>query len=282
MSERYDICVVSPKSDAAIARTLAESIRRYRLPRTVKIQGNDLDYRRILLDCEDTPMDDTVRAQLDGSRFLALICSPDTRQNRNILDRLEYFRTTHGQEEVIAIIVRGEPIDSFPESFIEKKVVRHIMPDMSVIERIDTIEPVAADLRAQTRERQREVLRYETVRITASVLGLHPDDLEQRHRARRKRAIMAVLSVVGAVCLAAAAIFLRLGFIAKAEGDIAEKQTDLSVQIARRTMQELPEMFADEPAALEYVDEAIENARESLDEIGLAELLDTPGTESGS
>ena len=282
MPEVYDICIVSPKSDAGIARTLADSIRNYRLPRTVNIKGEDLDYRRILLDCEDTPLDDKVRAQLDGSRFLALICSPDTRQNRNILDRLEYFRNAHGQEEIIAIIVRGEPIDSFPESFIEKKVVRHIMPDMSIVERVDTIEPVAADLRAETRKRQREVLRYETVRITASVLGLHPDDLEQRHRARRKRAIMAALSIVGAVCVAAAAIFLRLGYIAKTEGDIAGRQTELSVQIAQRTMQDLPEMFEGEPDAQEYIDEAIENARGALEEIGLADLLDAPETERGS
>ncbi len=281
MPEIYDICIVSPKSDERIARTLADSIHNYRLPRTVDLKG-DLDYRRILLDCEDTPLDDKVRAQLDGSRFLALICSPDTRQNRNILDRLEYFRNAHGQEEIIAIIVRGEPIDSFPESFIEKKVVRHIMPDMSIVERVDTIEPVAADLRAETGKRQREVLRYETVRITASVLGLHPDDLEQRHRMRRKRAILAALSVVGAVCLAAAAIFLRLGYIAKTEGDIAEEQTELSVQIAQRTIRDLPEMFEGEPDALEYVDEATENAREALDEIGLADLLDVPETERGS
>jgi hypothetical protein len=247
----------------------------------VSLQG-DLDYRRILLDCEDTPLNDKVREQLDASRFLALICSPDTRQNKNILDRLEYFRNAHGQEEIIAIIVRGEPIDSFPESFIEKKVVQHIMPDMSIVERVDTIEPVAADLRAETRKRQREVLRYETVRITASVLGLHPDDLEQRHRTRRKRAVMAALSIVGAVCLAAAAIFLRLGYIAKTEGDIAEQQTELSVQIAERTMQDLPEMFEGEADALEYIDEAIENARGALDDIGLADLLDAPETERGS
>lgn len=281
MPEIYDICIVSPKSDAEIARTLADSIRRYRLPRTVSIKG-DLDYRRILLDCDETPMDGAVREQLDASRFLALICSPDTRQNKNILDRLEYFRNAHSQEEIIAIIVRGEPIDSFPESFIEKKVVRHIMPDMSIVERVDTIEPVAADLRAETRKRQREVLRYETVRITASILGLHPDDLEQRHRARRKRAFMAALSVVGAVCLVAAAIFLRLGYIAKTEGDIAERQTDLSVQIAQRTMQDLPEMFEEEADALGYIDEAIESARGALDEIGLADLLDEPETERGS
>ena len=281
MPEIYDICIVSPKSDAEIARTLADSIRRYRLPRTVSIKG-DLDYRRILLDCDETPMDGAVREQLDASRFLALICSPDTRQNKNILDRLEYFRNAHGQEEIIAIIVRGEPIDSFPESFIEKKVVRHIMPDMSIVERVDTIEPVAADLRAETRKRQREVLRYETVRITASILGLHPDDLEQRHRARRKRAVMAALSVVGAVCLVSAAIFLRLGYIAKTEGDIAEQQTELSVQIAQRTMQDLPEMFEEEADALGYIDEAIENARGALDEIGLADLLDAPETERGS
>ena len=47
-------------------------------------------------------------------------------------------------------------------------------------------------------------------------------------------------------------------------------------------MKDLPEMFAEEPEALEYIDEAIENARGALDEIGLADLLDAPETESGS
>ena len=236
-----------------------------------------LDYRRILLEHAEEELDDEGRLRLRGSRYLALLCSPETRDHPGVLERLRYFRHTHGKEQVIAIIAEGEPIDSFPESFNEKKKVRHIMPDLSVVERIDTIEPVAADLRAGSKRRWREVLRYETVRITASVLGLHPDALEQRHRSRRRKAIAAVLALVGTVSLVAAGIFLRLGFIAKTEGDIAEQQTQLSLAIARRTMQELPAAFADEPEALRYIDEAVENARTDLEELGLEGLLEGEG-----
>lgn len=270
----YDICILSVKADEAIARRLGESIHSYRLPKNVKLPESGLDYRRIVYDCDGAPFDAAQREILDASRFLVMICSPATRNDPQILARLGRFRETHGNEEVIAVIVEGEPVDSFPESFIEKKPVQHILPDMSVVERVETIEPVAADLRANTERRRREVLRYETVRITASVLGLHPDDLEQRQRNRRKRALLSLLALVGVVCLVAAGIFLRLGLIAKKEGDIAAEQTKLSVSIARRTIDELPASFAGDEQALAYIDEAIESARESLDEIGLGDLFD--------
>ena len=151
------------------------------------------------------------------------------------------------------------------------------MPDMSVVEKTETIEPVAADLRASTPARKKEVLKYETVRITASVLGLHPDDLEQRHRQRRKRALIIAVSIAGVICITAAAIFLRLGFIAKAEGDIAAQQTKLSMEIAKRTIDELPASFEGDEQALAYVYGAIENAKADLAEYGLDELLDDSG-----
>ncbi len=279
MTDLYDIYYLSPAADAQSARTLAESIARYRLPARVKLPDTGADYRRSVLDLEGEPMDASLTERLDQSRFLVLFCSPDTKSDPAILRKMEHFRKMHGQENIVAVMVRGEPVDSFPESFIEKKTVRHIMPDMSVVERVDTIEPVAADIRGNTRKRRRELLRYETVRIVASVLGFHPDDLEQRHRARRKRAIAAALTVAGAVCLTAAALFLRLGWIARTEGNIAAEQTALSVQIAQRTMEELPAAFADEPEALKYIDEAVENARSDLEAMGLDSLLNRPEAE---
>lgn len=275
----YDICFLSVAADEPVARRLGESIRSYRLPSNVRLPDEGLDYRRIVYDCGGEPMDEASRGVIDASRFLVLICSPATRSDPAVLERLARFRETHGTEGVVAVIAEGEPVDSFPESFIEKKAVRHIMPDMSVVERIETIEPVAADLRASTARRRREMLRYETVRITASVLGLHPDDLEQRQRSRRRRALTTLLAIVGAVCLAAAAIFIRLGLIARAEGKIAEEQTRLSVSIAERTIKELPAAFEGDELAQSYINEAIESARASLDELGLGELLD--GAENG-
>ena len=124
-------------------------------------------------------------------------------------------------------------------------------------------------------------MRYETVRIVASILGLHPDDLEQRHRARRRKAVITLVSVIAAVCLGAAGIFAYLGHVAQTEGEIADQQAKLCVEIAERTMNELPAAFADEPLALEYIQQAVDSARSSLEELGLEAASETGRSGTG-
>ena len=273
MEERFDIYCLSVKGNAEEARKLAKSIGTYRLPKNTILPDPSLSYTRIRIDCENEPFNGKIREELHRSRYLVLICSPETKNDPMILEKLEAFRTMHGSEEIVLCIVQGEPVDSFPESFIEKKTVQKILPDLSVVERVETIEPVAADLRGNTEQRRRELLRYETVRIAASVLGLHPDDLEQRHRGRRRRTIMVMLTAVSVVCLAAAAIFLRLGLIARAEGQIADEQTRLSLTIVQRTIRELPASFEGDSQAQIYITEAIDNARTALRDLDLDSLL---------
>ena len=267
--ENYDICVISVPEDAQIAEKLAGSIRSYKLPRGVTLPNPELDYRNVFVDSTGSEFDDPVKMLLDHTRYLVVICSPDARVSPGIRSRLTYFRNFRRMEDIVAVIVRGEPVDSFPESFIERKVVQHILPDMRVVEREETIEPVAADLRGDTPARRKQLLRYETVRITASVLGLHPDALEQRQQRRRNRAILAAVAAAGCVLLAISALFLRLGLIARNEGRIAEAQAKKSIEVADRLTQELPALFAEDPLALSYVQEAIDQAQAVLDEIGL-------------
>ena len=280
MSE-YDICIIAVPRDLAMAEKLADSLRRYALPSGVELTEPGADYRRVTVDAVESLPGEKARRLLDGSRFLVVLCSPEVRTHPGILERLSYFRQSHESDHVIAVLAEGEPVDSFPENFTEEKLVKHIMPDMSVVERMEKIEPIAADLRGDTPSRRRKALRYETVRIAASVLGLHPDALEQRHRTRRRRAVTALLALVAAVCLTAAGLFIRLGLIARAEGDVAREQARLSAGIARRTIQELPQRFAGNEQALEYINEAIDNARADLEELGLSDLLSDAPSEGG-
>ena len=67
MAECYDICVLFVKHDEELAEKLADSIRRYRLPRGVKLPEG-LDYRRILLEHAEEELDDEGRLRLRGSR----------------------------------------------------------------------------------------------------------------------------------------------------------------------------------------------------------------------
>lgn len=276
--QNYDICILAAAGDASAANKLAESIRRYKLPSGTVIPDSSLDYRRVYVEVTAGDFNDEAREILDNSRYLAVLCSPETRTDSFVLECLTYFREIGKDNNIIAVIVRGEPAESFPDSFIEKKTVRKILPDMTVVERIETIEPVASDLRAETRSRWKEALSYETVRIIASILGLHPDDLEQRHRMRHRKAVITLVSVIAAVCLGAAGIFAYLGYVAHTEGEIADQQAKLCVEIAERTINELPAAFADEPQALVYIQQAVENARSSLEELG----LDTPADQGQS
>ena len=275
----WDLYMTAVRADAETAEQLADSIRSYRLPKGVTLPDSGLDYRQVIVDASDEPLDDSRKEQLQQSRFLVVVCSPATRTSAAVGERLAVFLSSHDKNSIIAVIASGEPAESFPEMFIEHQTVRHIMPDMTVIEREETIEPVAADLRGDTPARRKQLLCYETVRIAASVLGLHPDDLEQRHRSRERRTARTIIAGAAAVCLSAAALFLRLGYVARKEGQIAEQQTELSMEIASRTMHELPELFKDDPEALTYIEEAVTHARESLSELGLDDLLEEDGQE---
>lgn len=268
--DRYDICITALPGDAEMAGALRDSILHFRLPKGT-VLSTEPGYNRIVMDLTGSDLDEAACDLLSRSRFLLLLCSRKTRGNKGTRDRLDYFRRIRGGDHVILVLLEGEPDEAFPDNFSEQKLVRHIMPDMSVVERMEKIEPVAADLRGDTASRRREALRYETVRIIAAVLGIHPDVLMQRHRARRRRAVMASLALAGAISLAAAGIFLRLGLIAKSEGDIAREQTRLSVEIVERTLEDLPVLFEGDENALEYVEQAMESARESLRELGLDE-----------
>lgn len=268
--DRYDICITALPGDAEMAGALRDSIFHFRLPKGT-VLSTEPGYNRIVMDLTGSDLDEAACDLLSRSRFLLLLCSRKTMGNKGTRDRLDYFRRIRGGDHVILVLLEGEPDEAFPDNFSEQKLVRHIMPDMSVVERMEKIEPVAADLRGDTASRRREALRYETVRIIAAVLGIHPDVLMQRHRARRRRAVMASLALAGAISLAAAGIFLRLGLIAKREGDIAREQTRLSVEIVERTLEDLPVLFEGDENALEYVEQAMESARESLRELGLDE-----------
>ena len=281
MADSYDICILSLKNDAATAGLLADSIRSYKLPSRLSLPESGVGYQRVLVDDQEAAFDENARDRLENSRFLALLCSPGTRENPDVMSKLACFRDAHGGEGIIPVLVNGEPVHVFPASFYQQRVVKQILPDMSVVERVDIIEPVAADLRAAEPSRRKQMLRYETVRIIALMLGLRPDDLQQRQRQRRKRTVTAAVAMVAAVSLAAAGIFLRLGLIARNEGVIAEEQTRLSVEIARRTMEELPAEFAGDELALAYVNEVTENARVKLEKLELGELLAPAEAENG-
>ena len=86
-------------------------------------------------------------------------------------------------------------------------------------------------------------------------------------QARSRSRIRAAAGTAAAVFLTAAGVFLRLGLIAREEGKIAAQQTELNLQIAERTTELLPALFADDPEALRCISIAVEKAENTMEEL---------------
>jgi len=242
-----------------VGARLTEALRHYNMPKEAGKAAESYGQDHAYQDFREAPLDEAVRKRLAGSSFLLVICVPSTKTSEAISQRLDYFSGKLGRDDkIIAVLAKGEPEESFPHYFIQTR------PDGSIRDTTETIEPLTADLRGKSEHERRHALAIETIRIVATMAGIPPYVLEQRHEKRRKKRITTLLTLTGSIVAAAVVVFSLLGFAAVREGEVAEKQTELSSAMADRLFAELPQAFQDEPLALEYIDDAILDGLDSL------------------
>lgn len=234
------LIAVSKSFDAYWAQRLAVAIRNYDPPKGLETEESARKYRRVFVDMDARLCDDNTKSLLARSRFLGVICSPDTKDDPVVAEKLAYYASIGKKDHIIPILIKDEPMDSFSEFFI------------------------TSDLRANSKRTATKLLRYETVRIVAALLGVRPDVLEQREQKRIKRRRTTIVAVAGAVCITMAATFGYFGAVAKAEGDIAAAQTAEGAKMVSRMMGELPLQFADLPETLPVIDETALEGAESM------------------
>jgi hypothetical protein len=276
----YLLTSVTNDGDIKAARDIAAALCAYRMPGgvTAGLPG----YTGHIEDFDELPVtDEAVRQRLDSCRAMILICSPETRDNKAISDRLDHFEKSGRRDTVIPVLVSGESRESIPGFFYETRTIERILKDGSIEKVSDDISPVASDLRGTNKAERRRMLAYETVRIVAALTGLHPDELEKRHERRRKQRFTALALGIGSVSLTAAVIFLFLGFTAYNEGNIAERQTERGAQTVSRILTDLPKQAAEISGAgivigetiIDSLDALVANGSANLENVGTDDIL---------
>ena len=144
----FDICIIAVAGDASVANKLADSIRKYRLPSGVVLPDSGLDYRRVYVDVSGRELDDDTRDVLDNSRFLAVLCSPETKASPFILERLEYFRKIGVRVKVIDIPTTMMEIEGSQNAEWILDMINNIL--------IEVLASIAENARLTIRQRQRE------------------------------------------------------------------------------------------------------------------------------
>jgi WD40 repeat protein len=185
--------------DRTWAKWLHHALETYRVPSKLSA-GQRLGARigRVFRDEEEfaasSDLKEAIQEALEESRFLIVVCSPRTPASKWVNREVERFRELGRAGKVLALLIEGEPAESFPEALttIRRAVVE--APSRSR-EEIETIEPLAADVRALSglRPQSRTALKQTArLRLVACILGVRYDDLRQRDHERRTRRLALV------------------------------------------------------------------------------------------
>lgn len=173
--------------DMYIAKAVHKKLETFKVPRAVAEKTGKKSIHRVFRDQEELPigsdLGDNIKKALQESEYLIVICSPGTPQSYWVQIEIDTFIQMHGREHVLAVLIEGEPDESFPKQLLSDDYG-------------NPVEPLAADLRGASKGEIRRKMRTEIVRLAAPLLGCSYDELRQRHRERRlRRAVCATAAV---------------------------------------------------------------------------------------
>lgn len=193
--------------DKFVAENLQKQMEWFRLPGKISKDKSceRTKIERVFRDKDELPLtnnlEDPIRKALEESEYLIVICSPRLKESLWCRKEIETFISLHGRENIFAVLVEGEPRDSFPDELLyrEKTITE---PDGSTKTVREETEPLAADVRGKNHHAVLKAMKTEKLRLLAPMFGLSYDDLKQRHREQKMKRTLAVSLTIAAVCLA--------------------------------------------------------------------------------
>lgn len=179
--------------DLYIAKKVHKSLETFQVPRAVAKKTGKKSIKRVFRDQEELPigsdLGDNIETALSESEYLIVICSPRTPQSYWVQKEIDTFIGMHGREKVLAVLIEGEPDESFP-------------PQLLTDDEGNPVEPLAADVRGASKGEIGRKMKTEIMRLAAPLLGCSYDDLKQRHRERKIKRMAAAAAVVAAFAVA--------------------------------------------------------------------------------
>ena len=210
--------------DATIAAELHKAIETFKVPKEFYDESGKHPKFRVFRDREElsaSDLSDSIQEALKESYFLIVISSKRTPQSEWCTREVELFRSLHGDERIISVLIEGEPHESFSQPL---KQLQKTIIDEAGEERIEARELLAADLRPDEikgdfagyealqktdpalaekyKKDALKLLKTEIFRIMAAILGCTYGDLKQRDKERRQRQIVRVSAFFAALFLA--------------------------------------------------------------------------------
>ena len=209
---RYDVFISyrHTEPDRDRAKWLHRALENYRIPRSLRMQYDlPRSLTRVFRDEEElaasSDLSKEIEEALYESKFLIVVCSPRTPQSEWVNQEVVRFRKLGRNDHILALLIEGEPSESFPRALCE---IRQTMVDDHgrLVTAHKEVEPLAADIRPSPSESNTHRFRMAKLRLLAAILGCHFDDLRQREHERRIRRFAFAGVVMGILALVMAGL----------------------------------------------------------------------------
>ena len=154
--------------DESVAARLHRALETYSIPKALTSAESRAKLSPIFRDTAELTahhsLSEKIRDAVQSSRFLIVLCSPAAKVSHWVNEEIRLFRTLHGEDSILCVLVEGTPETSFPPALLE-----------------DGREPLAANIGGS-----RDNFRLGTTQLAASMLGVGLDQLIQRDAKRRR------------------------------------------------------------------------------------------------
>ncbi len=215
--------------DSAVAVALHRKLERFRLPKNLRKQYPKERWKinRVFRDQDELPLadnlSDPIETAIRNSDFLIVICSPRLPESKWCAREIELFKSIHGQDHIMAILAEGEPDESFPEAICYRDVERTDENGNKAVVR-ESVEPLAADVRANTKRKREKLCDDAVLRMVAPMYGLGYDDLKQRHREQKIHRIATISAIAAGVFFLFGMVCMFLTMKINAQKNVIEQQ----------------------------------------------------------
>ncbi len=253
--------------DAFVAGALHKYLESYKLPSNLKKEkehkGEPLKrekINKIFRDAEELPLtnnlNDTIMEAINDSEYLIVICSPRLQESLWCRKEIETFIEKRGVENVFAVLVEGEPSESFPKELLFRNRIV-VGPDGTVQTITEPVEPLAANVRGNSDRERMKLLKTEALRLMAPIFGCGFDDLKQRHREQKMKRTIRLVSVIAIVCFAFATVSTGLALRIRNQNSLISKQNEQITNQAEQIEQQYREALVSNAISSGEVAEAM-------------------------
>ncbi len=224
----YKAMVSYSHTDQKWARWLHRALESYRVPK--HLVGTDSSagtvparLTPVFRDRDElavsSDLSDRIREALIASEYLIVICSPAAAKSRWVNREIEEFKKLGRSEQVLCLIVEGEPSVAGADDDCYPQALRQRYDDSGNLADGDA-EPMAADLRKSADGRSLALLK-----IIAGVIGVGLDVLRQREL-QRKQKRMAAITISSLLVAGVMVVMAVNAVLARSEADQRRQQAE--------------------------------------------------------